>query len=480
MPRYPRDVRCPPTWQRRLSLPGSTRLSAIGRDVRLPRRAAWLVIVWGCIGIADAVTFRHSVWALGFALALGASVTLFAVALGLPEIHPWLPLAIVVLTAISAPVYVEPDPRRATFALVGLVLMATALVVMVAGLIVPFFAERHRQVFVVITLAAISSYVFVIMASPNPRNDVWLELQVATKTLVHGHNFYTARWTTGLPGNVSNGFTYLPGSVLLLAPFRAVFGDVRYGLAAAAAVAACCTYGISRSSRRWLPAALVLLFPKADYAIGFGWNDILLVTGIAATIWAVTRHRLGWAVVFLALTLSVKQYAWLFLPLAALWPEFGWKRAAWAGAGALALVLPWAVADFPAFWRGAVSYLWHLPPRLDSPSLYGLFVRLHVNLGAGLGIVTTLLALAAAACLPRTAFGFACGCALAMAGFDLGSEQSLFNQWELVAQLAAIAIAALGPVGDESFGFVTAAKHIGRLSDLVGSRRPGTTPVRQG
>ncbi|HET6811187.1 MAG TPA: glycosyltransferase 87 family protein [Acidimicrobiales bacterium] len=289
--------------------------------------------------------------------------------------------------------------------------------------------------------AAVGALVAMVVASPRPRIDVCFMYQAASRALLHGHNPYLAHWTSGIRGEVSGQFTYLPGSAVLLAPFHAVFGDVRYGLVAALVVTA---WFVSRLGGRWAPvlAAAVLVFPGATFATEQAWNDPLLMAALAGTVYATRRGRTGWAVVSLAVALTCKQYAFLFVPLAAAWAPFGWRRALRATAAAAAFVAPWALAAPGAFYDGVVRYNLDLPPRLDSLSLYAVAVRHGVVPGMLVVTVATGAALVLAARRVRSDPRlFATAAGVVMAVYDLANKQSFFNEWELAAVLLVIGAA---------------------------------------
>jgi hypothetical protein len=173
------------------------------------------------------------------------------------------------------------------------------------------------------------------------------------------------------------------------------------------------------------------------------WTDPLLLAGVAAMVLAVRRRRLAWAIVALTAVLTCKQDAWLFLPLAAAWKDFGWKRTLVSASAAAAFCCPWVVAAPRAFWQGVFALDWDFSPRSDSLSLFSVALRMHVDPGYIFIGGLTLVALASAVLfLPRNSYGFAAGCALAMVGFNLASKQSFFNEWELAGGLIAVCIGA--------------------------------------
>ena len=81
---------------------------------------------------------------------------------------------------------------------------------------------------------ALAGYVvagaWIIRADPSPRIDVWVILQQASDGWRHGTNAYAMTWQHS-PG-VTDAFTYLPWTLVLLAPGRWLSGDVRWALLA--------------------------------------------------------------------------------------------------------------------------------------------------------------------------------------------------------------------------------------------------------
>jgi hypothetical protein len=305
--------------------------------------------------------------------------------------------------------------------------------------------------------------VAMIISSRKPPIDVWYLLQAADRGLSHGQNIYTTKWTTGVPGEFANGFAYLPASAILLWPFHALFGDVRYGLLAAMAVTALLMVRFGHRRLGLVASCLVLLYPRALFGIEQSWVDPLVLCTVCLTVVAVLKQRRGWAVVAFAVCLACKQQAWILLPLAALWKDFGWKRTLASAGGAVAFILPWVVTAPHDFYRGAVSYDLFLPAQdtANSLSIYSLLLHHGVNLGIGFTAVSTGAALAL--CwwrLPRDAFGFCLGAAIVESVFNLTSKQPYYNEWELVAGLALLAV-AFGRAGKVPGPRVTAGGDVG-------------------
>ena len=114
-----------------------------------------------------------------------------------------------------------------------------------------------------------------IRASPRPAIDVWYLVQHASDCIVRGCNPYTMR-TPQAPG-LQDGFPYLPMTALLLAPFRWILHDVRYGEATAIVVAAVVLRrcGTGRTVRL---APLLLAVPGLFFQVEQAWTESLLLT----------------------------------------------------------------------------------------------------------------------------------------------------------------------------------------------------------
>ena len=324
----------------------------------------------------------------------------------------------------------------------GALLSAAAAVVCAALLLGP---ARVRAAALGATLAVARGALaggLLIAASPRPAIDVWTMLQAAGHGLSHGHNPYTLRWTTGISYEQSNGFAYLPGSAVALWPFQALFGDVRVGLLVALVVTSLVLVRVAWRSAAAAVGCLALVYPKATFSVEQSWVDPLVLVTLCLAVFAVVRGRRGWAIVALACCLTCKQQAWLVLPVAAAWKDFGWRRAALSAGGALAFIAPWAVTAPRAFYHGAIAYNLDVPARLDSLSLYRTAIAHGFNPGFALTALVTLLAIGVASTRMRqSSSGFLLGAAFVMATFNLVNKQSFFNEWALVAGLLAAALA---------------------------------------
>lgn len=279
-----------------------------------------------------------------------------------------------------------------------------------------------------------------ISASPRPTIDVWYFLQHTSDCVLRGCNLYTVT-TPAAPG-AQHVFPYLPVTALLLAPFRLLFGDVRYGEALAVVVAALMLRQCgSRTTLRLSP--LVLCVPGLFFNVEQAWTEALLfpllvaATAVSHRGWTATGRWVAGGLLFGA-ALASKQHMWLLLPVAAM--TLGARAAGLSAVTAGVVILPWFAANPAALWHRTVSDFTQVAPRQDALTLW-----LHEP--PGIRTVVTVAALLAAyglvwLCCHGTPHRFLLGAVTVLAAFDLTNKASFYNQWVLVTWLA-VAAAAL-------------------------------------
>ena len=321
--------------------------------------------------------------------------------------------------------------------------------------------RRQDAAFWTVLALATAAGVAMVRAAPAPRIDVFVLLQDSARGLWHGRDMYRQTWPAAPPHQLFAVYPYLPWTSVLLAPFRLVLGDVRYGEIAALAATAVTLRSLAGSAGRWPGAAaglglvplLVVVAPKVTYATQQAWTEPLLVALLALMVWATVRRRLGLAVACLALALASKQHVALLLPLAAAWPAFGVRRMLAAAGAALALVSPWILAGPADFWHDAVSVNLGYPVLATGLDLPALALRHGHRVGFALTVAALLVAYAVAVRGVRragSAASFAAGCALVVLALDVTNKQSFFNHYTLATGLLAVAVAAWageGPAG---------------------------------
>ena len=156
-------------------------------------------------------------------------------------------------------------------------------------------------------------------AIPQPHIDVWSWTQVSVRALLHGIHPYTARAGDVYGGTYALGYTntvypYMPMTLLVHAPFVALLGDYRFGLALCLPV----TIRLLRATGRrlavdaqWLDVLTLalVLHPRGAYIVGSGYNEPLLMVAAAAFVYLAVRwpRGVGQGIAFLCLP-ALKQY----------------------------------------------------------------------------------------------------------------------------------------------------------------------------
>jgi hypothetical protein len=323
--------------------------------------------------------------------------------------------------------------------------VAAALTVVAAA--ATLWLRRAQLAWIAGAAVAIVTGCIVIAAVPDPHIDVWYLLQQSSSGLLSGDDMYRQHWAHS--HGLQAVYPYLPMSTVLLAPFRWIVGDVRAGLLLA-------SIGTSALLRRFAPAApvalslLILVQPHWAFLVDQSWTEPMLLFLLCAAVFATERDHPLVAVLALGAALAAKQHVVLLLPLFALWPAFGWRRAiASAGVAAVA-VLPWVIAGPADFWHDAVHAnldLGVIPRALSVPSFL-----LHHGVTVGFWFPLAALALAYAACLraPRTATGLALGSALVLWTLDATNKQSFFNHYTLPLGLLVLALTASSASADRA------------------------------
>jgi hypothetical protein len=267
--------------------------------------------------------------------------------------------------------------------------------------------------------------------------DVWSWTETSTRALLAGVHPYTVHAPDLQHGAVAYGSTptiypYMPFTLLASAPWVALAGDYRIGLA-------CClpaTVALMRASGRTLaidPAIVdvvtlaLVLHPQAHAITAVGYMEPLLVTIAAAFVFFAVTAPLGYseAVAFMLMP-ATKQYvaapAVLYLAMR------GRVRTAAAGAAiAAATVVPFVVWNWRATRDGMLFFAGApLGFRSDSDSLAALAaVMIGVEPPRALGVIAQF---AAAGLLYRWLRE------RGLAGFLLGSAISLLTSFLLATQ----------------------------------------------
>lgn len=269
------------------------------------------------------------------------------------------------------------------------------LLVMVAlDLRAPRLAARVVAVGLGLALIGLfGSRVLIIAASPEPFIDTFVWGQSAVEHLLSGANPYTSEYWD-MYGEVWDvdygyepGFHYWPGW-LCWATFWATIipgtQDLRVGLTVADLLTALCLAGIAlrlKLGRRTalLASAVWLSLPSSLLIIEQAWADPVSIMALLAAIWAAMERRFVVTGLILGFACATKQYALLgaALTLVYLYKNHGLRatiRAAFPlGVVWLGFVLPFALADWGAFYESTVGHFFDVPPRQDAFTVVVLF-----------------------------------------------------------------------------------------------------------
>ena len=304
---------------------------------------------------------------------------------------------------------------------------------------------------------------WVLRAAPDPGVDVLLFQRESCDALVQGRNPYAITFERKSPsrfyapevianGRLMFGFPYPPLSLMLALPGY-VLGDVRYAQWLAMTLAGALVAG-ARPGRFSTAAATVLLFtPRGFFVLEAGWTEPFAVLLLAAAMYLAVRNRRGTLLaVVTGLLLAMKQYLVLALLVAPLLPQRPGrgKALAWAAGAALAVTLPLALWDLPAFVHSAIVLQFRQPFRDDSLSYLAAIARL-TDWRPPSWVVLGALAPAIAFCYkkcPRTPAGAAAALAFICLVFFAFNKQAFCNYYYFVigALCCAAGAASAGPV----------------------------------
>jgi hypothetical protein len=444
-----------------------THASARSREQTADRGAVSAVLLLGAVtlvGAAVAISrgFYHP-GALALATAALALVVLDLKGLDCPSAEGWarafLPWAIAAPLGLGLLSLLVLTPGGSLPA--GASLRWHRVGVAVAGLLgLSYVVQARPRIarlrFPALVAVYVALGVGMIWTVPEPPIDVWLFQQRAVDYWLAGENPWASTYPDiyGVPdfyppaymrdGQVYS-FIYPPFVMLLGIPARVLLGDVRYGLLAAVAGAACFALAAGRrlglaSRRAEVVAAAMMFHPRALFLIEQGWVDPYLACAASATVWALAgRHAVAMRVAVAAF-IGAKQYAALWLVALLDGRRFGSRDTAWAIALAAAVILPfflWAPADFLG---GVVLTPLSNPFRMDALSIPAMVAALTgARLPGALGFAAAAAVAALGIRCRRGVGGEArLGAAMFLAFFLLG-KQAFLNYYWLVGSLLCLA-----------------------------------------
>jgi hypothetical protein len=321
-------------------------------------------------------------------------------------------------------------------------------------------ATWQRRAVIALAVAACALHLVTPLGTPQPQIDVFTWTQTAVGALLRGVHPYTVHAPDVFGGSRNVGYTvtvypYMPATLVAYAPWLALFGDFRYGLAVCLPL----TIWLVRSTGRRLgldgriTGVVILslvLHPGGPVMVRSGWTEPLLVLAATAFVYFRVRWPKGYAqaIAFFLLP-ALKQY--IVVPVAmyvAMRPRPP-IRALIVGASVAAMtVVPFIVWNWRATVEGIVFQM-RAPtvPRLTATSpvafmayLTGTFPPVWTSVA--LQFIVGGLAYAR---LRRSRLaGLLLGSALALFATFLGGWQAFVNYYYFVGMLLLLSAMTLG------------------------------------
>ncbi|MBT0771027.1 DUF2029 domain-containing protein [Kineosporia sp. J2-2] len=338
---------------------------------------------------------------------------------------------------------------------------AASALVLAVGIALATLRRHLLPAQIALGLAAIgyvAAAALLIHWDPAPKIDVWVTLQQAADGILDGKNMYAQNWSDS-PG-VQDAFTYLPFTALLLAPGRWLAGDVRWALVVVTLLGVLAVYLLGRTGRSAgtsrLPlrslagtgaAGLLLVLPGTATQVEQAWTEPLLMACLAGWALMVRRRKMLPAMIFLALGLASKQHLAVLLPVLAVWPVFGWRRAVMTGGMAGVFMLPWFIASPADMIHDTVTMLIDFQPLIFANTLFIAAINelswtppfyltgAAVLITLGTAVVRVHRQQPDLANVLRWA-------AMVLLVANLVNKQAFYNQYWLVAALVLISLAA--------------------------------------
>ena len=236
--------------------------------------------------------------------------------------------------------------------------------------------------------------------------DVFDFTQGAAERLLHLQNPYGGVFPSTTPGVPYFHFPYLPGVLLITAPFR-LLGDIRVANAAAMLILFASIWAVARRrvgspwSERWMALALAVPFPA--FMVANAWPEVYLVAAVAAWLALRAAHP-QWGTAVLGIGICTVPTPLPILALPWLWWPSARREITMATLLALVLCVPFAAwAGWASFIHDVVVVQLDTPTRIDALTVNSFLAYLHrpfLPTWAGI-LVPGLALLVAAAFTPR-------------------------------------------------------------------------------
>jgi hypothetical protein len=244
------------------------------------------------------------------------------------------------------------------------------------------------------------------LISPRPGIDVFVFNSMACEILWSGHNPYAVHYPDIYQGKApfSPFLPYPPGYLLCALPFRIGLGEIRLAHVFADMVSAAALFFIGRKSGISLRTSALLALawlasPVALFVTEQSWIDPVLAMWAGLFFLAIVYRKWFFAGIALGVLCTVKQYGFIVGLGVLPWLAFQLPLRDLLKFGALAVVVallimaPFALADWPAFFRSVIVAPVALDFRPDSFSAGGfLAAQFEVTPPSFVSAALTLIA----------------------------------------------------------------------------------------
>jgi hypothetical protein len=419
------------------------------------RRAAVLGLLVAALGLSHRLAFvvtRAGVAAFLLGVAILAAVALVRRWPGgessVEELNLLLTGAVVLLAVVGAVRPYSDDLGASALTIAGG--LAFVLVEPVSIL------RRHRLLIVATFLLA--AHAVLVAHLHFPKQDVYRFLTLGVDGLFrHGINPYLPIHDSVSKDVLPYTFTYPPGALLVVAPFRLLLGDVRWAYIGAEGVFVAAVAAMARRDgqlRPWQQGAILLplIFPRTNQAFYDYGNHEWVLLALAAAAMALRRNWLL-SGVLLGIGVASKQYFVVF-PLLFLAPWLSRRAVLTLAATAAAIVVPFAAWDAGRFIHDTTNQL-GAPPDPDRLTFYAMLRGAGLLMSRQVVAVVALVGLGIAGGIARIGRSrmdrALIGCGVGLAIFTLCADFAAYNYYGYALAFVAWGIAVSDvDEGDES------------------------------
>lgn len=213
--------------------------------------------------------------------------------------------------------------------------------------------------FIILVLIAVFQRIGVIIFSPLPWIDVWYELHEGADDLLSLKNPYSQFFTQIYPERIHDMYAYPPVSLLVTAPFRVLFGDIRYGYIILEVIISYLFYRIVTFKKEHkepqfkylkisgeLLAIIFLYNPSALLSLEQTWIETIFFFFVVLLSYFFITNSYILAFIILGILFGTKQYSVLFLPFLLKFKGKTLKRIILSFAVAFLIYLPFIIWSY--------------------------------------------------------------------------------------------------------------------------------------